>query len=308
MRREPGFDISLFSTKSNFLNRIVLFIKLFIIGKQYDIFHIHGCSYWGFLPIVYGIIVGKFFSKKIVVTYHGGDAKNFLAKHPKITKFFLERADTILVPSKYLRSVFKNNHIEAEYIPNFIEVSNCNFVMRDIIRPNFIMTRSLESLYNHKLAMDAFQHIQIKYPDASLVILGEGSLSNSLIQHVQRLGIRNVEFMGKVSNHDVYTYLAKTDILLNTPVIDNMPISLLEAFASGVLVISSNVGGVPDLIEHGINGLMFESNNLNDLVEKINYALSNQEMSKNMIYNANKQLDNYSMEKVKDSLIRIYRN
>ena len=302
----PGYQGDIYSTKGNIFKRIWLFFYLFFLGKRFDIFHIHGCSYWGFLPIVYGVTAGIILRKKIIITYHGGDAAKFFSKRPALTHFFLIKANELVVLSGYLQSIFHKYGYKVQVIPNIINTKEPYYTQRNILKPFFISTRSLEPLYNIKLILNAFKKIQQKYSEASLVLLGNGSLKNDLKYYVKQEAINNVCFPGSVSNEVVFDYLGKSDILINAPLTDNMPVSLLEAFSAGVLVISSNVGGVPYMVEHLKNGLLFESGNLNDLVDKIEYALSNQDLSKQMLKNAFIKLDKYRWESVKKDILELY--
>ena len=303
---EQNFKTSIFSTKDNFFNRILLFFKLIVVGKDYDIFHIHGCSYWGFIPVVYGVLAGKLLRKKIIITYHGGEADRFLSKHPFITRYFLRNSDHLIVMSDYLQEVFIRHGYNVKVIPNIIHLDKTFYIQRKIINPKFISIRSLEPLYNIRLILEAFNFIIKDFPEASLIILGDGTRKKELTDYARQLQLKNIQFKGYVSNETIFEYLADSDIMINSPVIDNMPISLLEAFLSGVLVISSRVGGVPYMIEHGSNGLLFESGNLEDLVDKIKYALVNQDLSKKMILNAYNSMEKYNWRSVKKNILELY--
>jgi glycosyltransferase involved in cell wall biosynthesis len=304
--KQSGYQAEIFSTKGSFFKRIWLFLNLFFLGKKYDIFHIHGCSYWGFLPIVYGVIAGSILQKRVIITYHGGDAANFLTKRTGFTRYFLKRANHLVVLSGYLETVFSSFGYFVKVIPNIIDVKKSNFNHRTLLKPRFISIRSLEPLYNIKLILEAFKIIQQKYGEASLFIIGEGSLKKPLMNYVNEKSIKNVYFEGYVSNNIIFEYMAKADIMINAPITDNMPVSLLEAFSSGVLVISSNVGGIPYMIEHQKNGLLFESGSINDLVEKIDYALENQYLSKQIVLNALNDMEKYRWENVKSSILELY--
>jgi L-malate glycosyltransferase len=300
------YQTDIYGTKGNLIKRVWNFFYLFIIGQKYDVFHIHGCSYWGFVPIVYGVTAGKLLRKKIIITYHGGDAANFFKMNPSFTRFFLKKADHLIVLSGYLKSVFNKHGYSVKLIPNIIETSISAFIKREVINPRFISIRSLEPLYNIRLIIDAFHTIQKKYSDASLLILGDGSMKNILLDYVQQNDIKNILFTGHVSNDEIYSYLARADIMINASLIDNMPVSLLEAFSSGVLVVSSNVGGVPYMLENNDSGLLFESNNREDLISKLFYALENQGKSKEMITNAHNQMAKYSWQEIKYEILNLY--
>ncbi|MBR4228711.1 MAG: glycosyltransferase family 4 protein [Bacteroidales bacterium] len=127
-------------------------------------------------------------------------------------------------------------------------------------------------------------------------------------KYVTEKSIKDVSFKGRVANYEIPAFLCQADVMLSAPIIDNMPVSLLEGFNSGLLVISSNVGGVPYMIKDGKNGLLFESNDSLMLSKKMLYAYSHQEESKIMIANAYKELDKYSWESVRNKYLSLLFN
>lgn len=118
--------------------------------------------------------------------------------------------------------------------------------------------------------------------------------------------LRDVCFVGRVDNSEIYRYLERADVMVSSPLIDNMPVSVLEGMNAGLLVISSNVGGVPYMIDDGVNGLLFCSKNEEALAEKMILVVEKQEKSKAMIHEAYQGLGKYSWESVKRKLLPVY--
>ena len=263
MCQEDGYYVDVFSTTGGLLRRIFCFFALIKRARRYDILHIHGCSYRGFLPIAYGVIVGKLLNKHIIITYHGGDAGLYFQKRRKWVRFWLLKADERIVLSGFLKAIFDAFMIPAQVIPNIVELPEV-YVEKSELRPRFISVRHFRELYNIPCIIRAFERVQKQIPEASLTLLGEGDKRDELESMVIDANLKNVCFVGQVSNGEVGDYFKKNDFLLSSPRIDNMPVSLLEAFSSGLLVISSNVGGVPYMVEHGVTGLLFESDNDSD--------------------------------------------
>ena len=106
----------------------------------------------------------------------------------------------------------------------------------------------------------AFARIQARRPDATLTLVGSGSQDASLRALAAELQLRNVTFAGRVPPSEIHRYYADADIYVQTPDIDNMPLSVLEAFASGLPVVSTNVGGVPAMLTDGVHGLLAPAN------------------------------------------------
>ena len=195
--------------------------------------------------------------KRIVLTYHGGGGEKFFDKHPKLVRHFLTRTNANIVLSGFLAKVFEQHHIPFVTIPNIIELDDTLFHLREQLKPNYICTRAHEPLYNIPCILHAFQKVQAEHPEATLTLVGGGSEHDNLIKMSEELGLQNITFTGKVDNKEIYKYLAQADILLSSPTIDNMPVSLLEAMNAGLLVISSKVGGVTYMIQNNNTGLLF---------------------------------------------------
>ena len=140
----------------------------------------------------------------------------------------------------------------------------------------------------------------------TLTLVGDGSEHENLIQLAKDMGLKNVIFTGRVDNSEIYKYLDQADIFLSAPMVDNMPVSILEAMNAGLLVISSRVGGVPYMIKNGNNGLLFESDDSNKLTELMLWAIENQAIAQTLIRQGHKSVSNYRWENIKDKLYHVY--
>jgi glycosyltransferase involved in cell wall biosynthesis len=305
INQEDGWQADIFSTKGNPIRRCIALLKLLCKARRYDILHIHACSYWGMVPAVFGIIAGKLWHKRTIITYHGGEAKEYFAKNAAFVRRWLGRADEVIVLSGFLKEIFDQHQIPCVVIPNIV-VLRPQTEHTTTVAPNFISIRHLEPLYNIPCILQAYEQVLKQYPKATLDILGQGSMRAELETYVQEHNLTGVRFIGQVPNDRIYDYFANASIMLSAPKIDNMPVSLLEAMNAGLLVISSRVGGVPYMIGDGKTGLLFESKNCNDLADKMLWALEHTEEANNMILAAQKEVQKYSWENVKPQLMKIY--
>lgn len=300
------FAAQLFNTKTGNLKRLFLPFKLAIKSKGFQFFHIHGCSGLGFYPIVIGVLVGLVTHKKIIVTYHGGDLGNFITSYPRFIKFFLKKADITTVPSLYLLDILEKNEIEGTYLPNIIREDNVNFKARHNFKPIFVVTRSLEKVYNIPLVIDAFKKIKDTYGNAKLFLVGDGSLRNELETYVNTLGVRGIHFVGRIENTKIGEMINKADIYINPTTADNMPLSLFEAFACGIPVISTNVGGIPNFINDNKSGFLINSNDVNALVEKIEFILAHPEEMNPIIKEAYTTFKKYTWNNLESQYVRLF--
>ncbi len=307
LQSEPDYQADIFSTIGNLFSRISVFCRLLWKARIYDVLHIHGCSERGFLPIVYGILAGKLWRKRIIVTYHGGGADDYFTKHGAFARRWLNRADKVIVLNGYLEKVFAKYEIPCVVIPNIIELSE-SLPHSDYQwnAPRLISVRHLRELYNIPCILRAFQRVQQLVPKASLTILGDGPLRKQLEDWVIKNKVRNVQFIGQVANGEMPKYLAVSDIMLSAPRIDNMPVSVLEAMNAGVLIISSRVGGVPYLIEEGKTGVLFESDDNKEMAEKMLWAIKHPNEVRKIIESAKNEVKQYSWANIKKQLLPLY--
>ena len=306
MLRQDGHTAEIFSTKDSIMRRLGLFRSLRKVARGYDVLHIHCCSEWGFLPAVVGVTVGHQLGKRIVLTYHGGGGEKFFAKHTRLVKHYLTRTDANIVLSGFLGSVFEKYGIPHTTIPNIIELDATQYRERTAIHPNFICVRAHEPLYNIPCILRAFQKVLTERPESTLILVGSGSQHEALMQMVKDMGLKNVTFTGRVDNSEIYDYLDRADVMLSTPTVDNMPVSLLEAMNAGLLVISTRVGGVPYMIKNGNTGLLVPNDDSEALAERMLWAVKNNTLAIAITRQAHAAVNKYQWEGVKDKIYSIY--
>ncbi|WP_428510828.1 glycosyltransferase [Roseateles sp.] len=195
----------------------------------------------------------------LIINYRGGLADEFLSQGPNHVRRLLARADLRVTPSAFLQRVFAKHGLSAEIIPNIIDLSRfkAKSPASATSAPVLLVARNLEPIYDNATAIRAFARVRERFPAARLIVAGEGPEREALLQLCEQLQIMAaVEFAGRVNNADMPALYQRADLALNASTVDNMPISILEAFASGVPVVSTDAGGIPDLLEHGRTGLL----------------------------------------------------
>lgn len=223
---------------------------------EVDVVHAFSASYWSFLLApVPAMLVGRLFGKRVVLNYHSGEADDHLANWR--TAIPLARlAHVIAVPSGYLVDVFRRHGLEATAIYNFVDIERIPYRRRVTLRPRVLSNRNLESLYNVACTIRAFGRVQREFPEAELVIAGDGRERDALERLVAELGLRHVTFTGRVSPDAMPALYDAADLYFNSPDIDNMPSSVIEAYAAGVPVITTDAGGIPYIVRHEQTGMM----------------------------------------------------
>jgi len=221
-----------------------------------DIVHAFSASYWSFLLApVPAMLVGRLFRKGVILNYRSGEADDHLTRW-RTAAPLMRLAHLIVVPSDYLVDVFARHGLKARVVPNFVEIEQLSYRQRDTLRPLFLSNRNFQAHYNVSCVLRAFGRIQARMPQAKLVVVGDGPLRERLQGEARHLGLQNVTFCGAVPPDRMATLYDEADVYLNAPKIDNMPNSILEAAACGLPIVSSEAGGIPHIVRHGVTALL----------------------------------------------------
>jgi len=162
-------------------------------------------------------------------------------------------------------------------------------------------------MYNVGNTLRAFAVIQRRFPDARLTVAGEGQQRDELRELADELGLRHVEFTGAVEPARMPALYDDADIYLNSSEIDNMPTSLIEAFAAGLPVVSTNTGGIPYFVEHGRTGLLLEPRRPDQMAAAALRLLEDQALAQRLIAAAREECAKYRWETLRNSWLDLYR-
>ncbi len=276
--------------------------------RRADVVHVFSASYLSFLlaPLP-AVAVAKTLRKPVVMNYRSGEAPDHL-RRSKIARDTLRRVYRTAVPSQFRRDVFARHGIQSTIIPNIVDLERFAFRPRNPPAPRILSTRNFESLYNVSCTLRAFRLVQDRYPEATLTLVGAGSEDASLRQLAADLGLTQVQFAGRVAPHDMWNYYAAADIYLQTPDIDNMPASVLEAFASGCAVVATNAGGVPAILTDGTHGLLVACNDHEAAAARILDLLGNPALAVRLCAAARESCEQYRWAAVRSRWVDLYRD
>jgi glycosyltransferase involved in cell wall biosynthesis len=276
--------------------------------RKYDVIHIFSASYLSFLIApTPAIFVSKLYGKKIVLNYHSGEAEDHLRRWRRSTLPILNLCDAIVVPSEYLVRVFASFGLKASAIFNIIELDKFAFRERNQLRPVFLSNRNLEPHYGVDCVLRAFARIQQQTPEASLTVVGDGSQREALEKLTTELNLQHTSFTGRVEHEQIYEHYTNADVFLNASRIDNQPLSILEAFACGLPVVTTNAGGIPDIVTDQKTGLVVAVDDCKTLAERATKLLCDRNMSITITKNAREECSKYTWEVVCEQWLRLYR-
>ena len=307
--RLPGLLRKLQSVKyvRTVTTSILYWLKLLTTVPRFDVIHIFSASYFSFLLApAPAIIVARMFGKKIVLNYHSGEAEDHLQHWPRTSIPMLKRCDEIVVPSPFLVRVFAKFGLPAKAVFNVIDFDRLTFRQRAVVRPVFLSNRNFEAHYGVDVVLRAFALIQKRYFDASLKVAGDGPCREALHQLAADLKLRNVEFLGMVDRARMAELYNEADCFLNGSRIDNQPLSILESFASGLPVVTTNAGGIPDTVTSGVTGLIVEMDDHEALAQAGIDLLEQPGLALRLATEARKECGRYTWEAVRAEWLKSY--
>jgi glycosyltransferase involved in cell wall biosynthesis len=224
--------------------------------RHADVVHVFSASYTSFLLAPWPAVqVAQLLGKPVLLNYRSGGGPDHLARSP-LARRTLRAVDQNVVPSRFLRDTFARFAIDATVIPNVVDTGRFAFRRRVPLRPHLVSTRNLEPLYNVACTLRAFRLVQDRHPDATLALVGAGSEEPRLRRLADELRLRGVTFAGRVPQDEIARWYAGADVYVQTPDIDNMPSSILEAWSSGLPVVATEAGGVPAMVTRERDALL----------------------------------------------------
>lgn len=307
--RLPGILRSLQSIKyvRTLVTSIAYIASLLRRVYRYDVLHVFSASYLSFvLAPTPAILVGKLYRRKVLLNYHSGEADDHLRRWRKTALPIIRLVDAVIVPSDYLTRVFASHGIKSLPISNLIETQQFHYRERIPLRPNFLSNRNLESHYGVDRVLRAFAIIQKTIPEATLTIAGDGSQRAPLETLARELELQNTTFIGQVDPSVIADLYDSADIFLNGSEIDNQPLSILEALSCGLPIVTTDAGGIPDMLGNGAVGIIVPCGDYAQIAAGAFRLLENPALTKEIIERGRLECSKYSWEAVRKSWLNTY--
>jgi glycosyltransferase involved in cell wall biosynthesis len=184
---------------------------------------------------------------------------------------------------------------DLRLIPNSLDVSNYQFRLRSNASPRLVWLRAFHSVYNPVMAAEVVRLLAPDYPDVTLAMIGPDKHDGSL-EHTRRataeFGISGrISIPGGISKNEVPERLSAADIFLNTTNVDNAPVSVLEAMASGLCVVSTDAGGIPYLLRNGCNALLVRTGDAAAMAAAVRRVLAEDGLAASLSRNARRSAE-----------------
>lgn len=228
--------------------------------------------------------------KPYVLTLHGGNLPAFARRWPGRVRRLLGSAAAVTTPSPYLYEHMRGFRADLHVVPNPLELGRYRFRPRARPAPQLIWLRAFHEMYNPTLAPRVVDLLRYPLPDVRLTMVGpdkgDGSFQRTR-QLVQALGLgERVDFPGGVPKQDVPLWLDQGDIFINTTNVDNTPVSVMEAMACGLCIVSTNVGGIPYLLEHERDALLVPPADPEAMAAAVRRVLTEPDLAERLSRNA----------------------
>lgn len=281
------------------LSAFWLFVKY---RKEIKLVHIASYSTLAFYNSIYQAFLCRLFKKKYLVVVHGGNTPQRLKKSVWLSKYLYGNAFKIITPSRFLQTHLKEHGFEAMAIPNFIPLEKFPLKERRDLQPNILWVRTFHKIYNTKMAARVVKNLVSDYPEVKLLMVGreEDQELSEFKLLLKELDIeKNVIIAGQLKREEWVAQSVSYDVFISTTNIDNTPMSLIEAMALGLPVVSTNVGGVPYLVEDMKNGLLVPPNDDEAMAQVIKQLITTPDLVQELTANGRTLAEQCSWEVVR---------
>ena len=275
--------------------------------KDVDVAHIFSASYWSFLLAPASAwVFTKLRGGRTLINYRSGEARDHLQRF-RSAAFVLSRVNKIVVPSGYLVDVFREFGLSASAVPNIVDVSQFRYRERAPLRPYLVCTRGFSNYYSVDVVVRAFAEVKKEYPEAQLDLVGGGPLESDIRKPVADLNLTGVNFTGVASHQEIGKYYDRADIFINASWLDNMPVSVIEAFAAGTPVVTTSPECMPYLVQHERTGLLSPVGDEKALAANVIRLLRDPALAARLARNAHDESRKYTWQAVREQWVNTYR-
>jgi glycosyltransferase involved in cell wall biosynthesis len=297
-----GYNVTYSSNKKNQIIRLLdmVFTTLININKiDYVIIDTYSTFSFNYALIISQIC--RVFKKRYIPILHGGNLPNRLEKSKFLSQLIFNNSYKNVAPSHYLLNAFlSKGYSNIIHIPNAIELNEYAFLNREFEVPKLLWVRSFAKIYNPKMAIKVLAELRKEYSEAVLCMVGpdKENLIEECKSYAKSLTV-NVQFTGKLSKQEWIELSKEYNVFINTTHFDNTPVSVIEAMSLGLPVVSTNVGGIPFLVNDNSSGLLVNDDDVEGMVNAIKSLFNDKGIGNQLIIDARKIVENFDWNVVK---------
>lgn len=304
VRRLPGLGIHLLPIAQVLL----LCWRLLVALPRSDLLHVHAASAWGFyLPVVLTLLLGKLGRRRVVITYSGGLARSFVTRSWRSVTWLLRRADGLAVTTAYGQEILQRYGLRATVIPNLLSLEEHPLLARASWPPLLLWLDELEPRADPQLALHALAQLRQRMPEARLMLVGSGSLAAELFALARSLGVADaIAYRPALTERQRRDAIREASVVWRTAGEDSLPQVLLEAAASGTVAVATAVGGIPELLDDGVDGMLAPVGDASALAQATERVLSRPFLAESLATNARISAERFTWRRHRAAYARLY--
>lgn len=296
---------------AKFISPIKAILKSLKRKNRYDVVHIHSASYKDFYRNTFFIYWFKLLGKRVILHMHGAKFDEFFVENKNFVKKVCRKSDLMLGVSSYYVDFFKKNVLNDNICLLHNSVTPSQFIKEFTYEKNnkkiFTYLGALDERKGIFETLEAIGRHKKKFEDIiELHIGGNGDIErlNSLIKRYSLEKI--VFFHGWLDNTQKKDLLSKTDVFIHPSISESFGISILEAMDYGLPIITTKVGGIPDLVADGVNGIIVEPGEVDDIANAMERLMNDYELRKSLGEESKKKASEFYHEAIEKQLEAIY--
>lgn len=240
--------------------------------------------------------------KPYVLTLHGGRLPEFARRRPERVARLLRSAAAVTSPSPYLAESLSRHRGDIIVLENGIELPPDRPQLRDAPRPCLIWLRAYHEIYNSILAVETLARLRSRGLDAQLTMIGpdrgDGTWERTRRRTAELSLQDSTDLRGPLPKSRVWEALAEGEIFLNTSRADNTPVSVLEAMAAGLPIVSTDVGGISRLLTDGIDALLVPESSPEAMAQAVERLLDEEGLARKLARNARERARDFDWSRV----------
>lgn len=307
--QDAGFTVSYAGTfKNQGLRLLQILYKTITKGRQADYILIDTYSTKAFWYAYLAGRLARISGSKYILILHGGNLPARLIRSKRACNKLFNGSYANVAVSGYLQHEFEKAGYSTIVIPNNLDISLYPFKKRENPRPKLLWVRSFHHQYNPNMAGDVLAGLIKEYPDSELCMVGpdkDGSMAE-FKKYIKTKGIEDhVTVTGRLPKSEWIKLSENYDFFINTTNVDNTPVSVIEAMALGLCVVSTDPGGITWLLKDGKEALLVKPNNSTAMAGNINHLIKNFGEAQSLSVAARKKAELFDWNVIKASWFQL---
>lgn len=296
--RLSGWSVT---TTSSSTNRILRLLNMIMTAlryrNKYCVVYIEVYSGLAFVWAEILLTLTKMLGKPVILTLHGGNLPLFAQRWPNRVRYLLKVADAVTTPSIYIQSAFSGIRTDIVLVRNAIDLQSYTFRYRPNPSPNLAWLRAFHAIYSPTSIVQVLTLLSKDFPNIELTMFGpdkgDGSL-NSTISLAKESRISNqLHIPGPIPKSEIPYRLGAFDIFLNTTTMESFGVSVVEAAALGMCIVTTNVGELPHIWTHEHDALLVPPNDSEAMANAVRRILTESGLAERLSRNARKTAEQY---------------